>query len=608
MNGTRKCCGLAAAVAWCVLAFACGVAAPLVAQTAGETPIAEAALEDATPEEVGGNAAEALEHVAAITEEYRRHKEMLAAASGEDSLVLQLQMSEDTDAFMAGLDNLVGLTDAESDDPQQQELRSRVEALYVAVAPRVGELIADLRGDIDRLRAQRSWTTTVERQALENSINRTTVRLDRVVAFGGRQVQALDAFGLDTSAERENFEGMLTTRADELSGRITLGVLRIGELQGELKDRPGDGDLTLLVAANSSTLQANGTSLGATLDVMQELDLPTEVYRAQLLSVTQDLAAGLLDARLTARLLRQAWQGTTSWLTTNGPGWLARILLIAVILFAGRLVARLVRKALDKSLRRANLNISLLLERTIVSTAHNFVLALTVMIALSQLGVSLGPLLAGLGVVGFILGFAMQDSLSNFASGMMILFYRPYDVGDLVDISGVFGKVEHMSLVSTSILTLDNQKLVVPNSKIWGDVIKNVTDQKVRRVDMTFGISYSDDIPQAERVLAEILEQCEQVLDDPEPMVRLHTLNESSVDFVVRPWVKTADYWDVYWEVTRAVKMRFDEEGVSIPFPQRDVHLYQVAAQAGGPDVTEKLEPYPATGARDEDEEAGDAG
>ena len=130
-----------------------------------------------------------------------------------------------------------------------------------------------------------------------------------------------------------------------------------------------------------------------------------------------------------------------------------------------------------------------------------------------------------------------------------------------------------MSLVATTILTLDHQTLVIPNSKIWGDVIKNVTAQKERRIDMVFGISYSDDIPHAERVLGEILGNHEKVLEDPEPIVRLHNLGESSVDFVVRPWVKTDDYWDVYWDITREVKMRFDAEGISIPFPQRDVHV-----------------------------------
>jgi small conductance mechanosensitive channel len=211
----------------------------------------------------------------------------------------------------------------------------------------------------------------------------------------------------------------------------------------------------------------------------------------------------------------------------------------------------------------------------IVSTAGGLVLLLGVLFGLAQLGISVGPLLAGLGIAGFIVGFALQDTLGNFAAGMMILFYRPYDVGDIVEAGGIFGKVSRMSLVNTTILTFDNQTLVIPNSKIWGDVIKNVTAQAQRRVDMTFGIGYGDDIPKAEKVLTEIVTSHEKVLKDPAPVVRLHTLNESSVDFIVRPWVNKDDYWDVYWDVTRAVKLRFDETGISIPFPQRDIHLYR---------------------------------
>ena len=156
----------------------------------------------------------------------------------------------------------------------------------------------------------------------------------------------------------------------------------------------------------------------------------------------------------------------------------------------------------------------------------------------------------------------------------MILVYRPYDVGDLIECSaGVFGRVSRMNLVSTTILTLDNQTRVVPNGKIWGDVITNVTAQKVRRVDLVFGISYQDDIPQAEQVLRSILEEHPKVLEDPEFVVKVHELGDSSVNFVVRPWVTRDDYWDVHWDVTREVKLRFDREGISIPFPQRDVHL-----------------------------------
>jgi small conductance mechanosensitive channel len=210
----------------------------------------------------------------------------------------------------------------------------------------------------------------------------------------------------------------------------------------------------------------------------------------------------------------------------------------------------------------------------LISWTSKLVMLFGILLALSQLGISLGPLLAGLGVAGFIVGFALQDTLGNFAAGVMILMYRPYDVGDWVDLGGFFGSVHKMNLVSTTLLTLDNQTYVVPNSKIWGDVIKNVTAQKTRRVDMVFGISYSDDIPKAETILMDILKSHQKILDTPEPQVHLHTLGESSVDFVVRPWVNVDDYWDVYWDVTRTVKLRFDEEGVSIPFPQRDVHVY----------------------------------
>jgi small conductance mechanosensitive channel len=202
------------------------------------------------------------------------------------------------------------------------------------------------------------------------------------------------------------------------------------------------------------------------------------------------------------------------------------------------------------------------------------VMMIGLLVGLSQLGITLGPLLAGLGIAGFVLGFALQDSLANFAAGLMILLYRPYDVGDLIETVGVFGKVSHMSLVSTTVLTLDHQTLIVPNGKIWGDVIKNVTAQNQRRVDLVFGISYGDDIPKTEGILKSIVDAHDKVLDDPEPMIRLHELADSSVNFIVRPWVETDDYWDVYWDITREVKMRFDSEGVSIPFPQRDVHVY----------------------------------
>lgn len=229
---------------------------------------------------------------------------------------------------------------------------------------------------------------------------------------------------------------------------------------------------------------------------------------------------------------------------------------------------------IDKALNASTFSLSTLAHRMIVSISSKLIILFGILVALSRWGISLGPLLTGLGIAGFIVGFALQDTLGNFASGLMILLYRPYDVDDLIDVGGIFGKVEKMSLVSTSLLTLDNQLFVVPNSKIWGDVIKNVTSQELRRIDMVFSIFYSDNIQKAETILKDILGSHDLILDSPEPVVRLHTLGESSVDFIVRPWVNVNNYRDVYWDVTRAVKLRFDEEGISIPFPQRDVHIY----------------------------------
>ena len=182
--------------------------------------------------------------------------------------------------------------------------------------------------------------------------------------------------------------------------------------------------------------------------------------------------------------------------------------------------------------------------------------------------------------MGFIIGFALQGTLGNFAAGLMILMHRPYDVGDVVSTAGVTGFVKSMNLNTTTIKTFDNQVVVVPNGSIWGDNIINVTGSDTRRVDMVFGIGYGDDIGKAQGILEDILKSHELVLADPEPNVKVHELGDSSVNFVCRPWTQTSNYWTVYWDITRTVKERFDAEGVSIPFPQRDVHVIPESTEA----------------------------
>lgn len=279
-------------------------------------------------------------------------------------------------------------------------------------------------------------------------------------------------------------------------------------------------------------------------------------------------------------------------MVTDFPGFFADnwewIATKAAILF-GTIFVFWILARVSKSLARRivdheNVQGAQLLEDTVVSLTGKLIFFLGILLGLSFVGVELGPLLAGLGIAGFVLGFALQDSLANFAAGTMILVYAPYDVGDAVELAGVTGKVSGMSLVSTTVNTFDNQRIIIPNSKVWGGIIKNITAEEIRRVDMVFGIGYEDDIPCAEEVLARIMSEHPLVLDDPAPIIKLSNLGDSSVDFIVRPWCRTDDYWDVKFDVTRQVKLAFDEEGISIPFPQRDVHLHTVGADVGAND------------------------
>jgi small conductance mechanosensitive channel len=269
-----------------------------------------------------------------------------------------------------------------------------------------------------------------------------------------------------------------------------------------------------------------------------------------------------------------AWVSLKGWVMSREGGlrWIVNLASFVSILVVAWFVARFLSHLTRRAMQRIQLPV--LLEEFLIKSVRWVVMAMGIIWSLSALEVSIGPLLALVGAAGFILAFAMQDSLSNFASGLMILFFRPFDTGDVVDAGGVSGKVSSMNLVATTIRTFDNKLMVVPNSKIWSDVITNATGVTQRRVDMEFGIGYSDDSDLAQQILEDIVSKHPKTLKEPEPVIRLHTLADSSVNFICRPWATPEHYWDVYWDITREVKRRFDEAGIGIPFPQRDVHLY----------------------------------
>ncbi len=204
---------------------------------------------------------------------------------------------------------------------------------------------------------------------------------------------------------------------------------------------------------------------------------------------------------------------------------------------------------------------------------YGLTITLVVIAALSQLGIETTSLAAVIAAAGLAIGLSLQSSLSNLAAGVMIIIFRPFKIGDFIEAAGVSGSVEGISIFTTDIKTGDNKKVIVPNGKITSATITNYSAKKTRRIDLIIGVSYDDDLKKVKRVLAKVIEKEERVLEEPAVQIAVSELADSSVNLVVRPWVKTADYWLVRFDLIEAIKLAFDKEGISIPYPQRDVHV-----------------------------------
>lgn len=248
-------------------------------------------------------------------------------------------------------------------------------------------------------------------------------------------------------------------------------------------------------------------------------------------------------------------------------------LLAAVIIFiVGKWLSNVLARLTDKMMTKANVDPAIVgFTRNMVKTA---VLVFTVVAAIGKLGVETTSFIAVLGAAGLAVGLALQGTLSNFASGIMLIIFRPFRVGDFIEGGGVMGTVKEIQIFVTIMATPDNRKIIMPNSKIAGDTITNFTHIEQRRIDMVFGVSYSDDLKKAKEVLQKLVEADERVLKDPAPVIAVSSLGDSSVNIICRPWVKPADYWAVCWDLTEKGKFALEEAGMTIPFPQRDIHVY----------------------------------
>ncbi|MFT7462229.1 MAG: small conductance mechanosensitive channel [Pseudohongiellaceae bacterium] len=294
----------------------------------------------------------------------------------------------------------------------------------------------------------------------------------------------------------------------------------------------------------------------------------------------QGVRADNLDAGALGGMVAGWVQQGKDWLLDNGPGMAVKAVVFLLILLVFKFLSALVGSMVDKATKRSKLDMSELLRGFFVGSCRKVVFLAGLMFAFSSVGVDLTPILTGLGVLGFVVGFALQDTLGNFAAGIMILLYRPFDLGDVVEAGGTVGKVTALSLVSATMTTPDNQVVIVPNGSIWGGTIRNVTANATRRVDLALGVGYDDDLDKARAMIERVVTAHPLVLKDPGVQIEVSNLGESSVDFVIRPWSKTGDYWAVYFDLTKQLKQACDAEGFSIPYPQRDIHLHGSAAEA----------------------------
>ena len=273
----------------------------------------------------------------------------------------------------------------------------------------------------------------------------------------------------------------------------------------------------------------------------------------------------LMDPDNTSQLL----QAGMDLLMQYGP----RLLTAIVIFYVGKLLSKWLKRLVTRMMTRASVD-PLIVSFT-SSLVYMAMMVFVVVATLGQVGIQTTSFIAILGAAGLAIGLALQGSLSNFAAGFLLIIFRPFKVGDVIEAAGVTGKVDEIQIFTTTMKTPDNKTIIVPNAKLSGDNIINYSTQETRRVDMVVGVSYDADLKEVRSILNDIVNKDERILKDPEPLIVVGELADSSVNFFVRVWVNSADYWGVYFDANETVKLRMDEAGIGIPYPQRDVHLYE---------------------------------
>ncbi len=456
-----------------------------------------------------------------------------------------LSVADELKSMLQGVEDARQALAMSPDDEETQKNLSKAKQAFEQKFTEVRDQVAKAQQDKEVTKAVRAAAAEAEKLAKENA-DQEDMEADTNTAVPIEPEQNKELAALN--------QEIAEVEADEAESRTQLlnALTALREQQTAMIDRV------------NRVIDAYEEKGGAVEEI--------EEYR-QYITAVSGIKVELTDAEA-------VWTTLTGWMLSSEGGLrLAKnVAFFVITILVFMVISKIAGKALQKVLASSK-QASKLLSGFMVTSVRRLIMAIGIIVGLAAMEVDVGPLLAVIGAAGFVIAFALQNSLGNFASGILILTFRPFDEGDIIEVAGVLGKVQSMNLLSVQIHTPDNKQVIIANNQIWGSVITNVTGTNTRRIDLVFGIAYEDDIDHAQRLMHEVVDSHELVLKRPEPVIRVHELGDSSVNFVCRPWVKGKDYWAVYWDLTEQIKKRFDKEGVSIPYPQRDVHLIQATAE-----------------------------
>jgi small conductance mechanosensitive channel len=497
----------------------------------------------------------------------------LAAAPESDQAVFEFQRRRRWRAHHEVLVRLVReIEDAGTASVDGQVLADAGNALQRELVT-IEAWLAEITQDMSGVRAAADAASLDGLVNAEADLTQLSDDIDQLMLAFTDDYELAPILGLDFSDAEAVHDLAIVERTELVAAALEQAVEETAVYRGRMTKAGIDTtSVALRIAGLEERIVGATGSLQTMIDLMVRRGNDVTEYRELVVTATGQLGTEVLGTRVLGGLAARWSSAALEWFTANIGLLILRLVLVSVVFLAASRLSRVIQMGARRIL--AGIDLSSLIKNLVISGAGKAVWVVGVLMVLSLVGIDLAPMLAGLGIAGFVLGFALQDTLSNFAAGLMIMIYRPFDVGDFVTAGGVTGEVKDLTLVSTVVRTLDNKRIIVPNGKVWGDVINNATAERIRRVDLVVGISYDDDVDLARSVLEDVLAGDDRVLDDPPPMVRVDNLGDSSVDLICRPWCETKDYWDLHWDLTRAIKKRFDADGISFPFPQRDIHVY----------------------------------